>query len=354
MRINFILNSVNDAHSLKRVSDFRKKGLEVNVYGFLRNDETCVDSNTMVLGVFSNTLSYRKRVKIYYRGIKKLFSQHKDNGDLWFYLGLDVAIFAVLADHHRKFIYEECDLVHTYTCNKKAQSVMEGIDKFIIKKAHRTIITSEGFLDFHYGKKAFPDNIIIVPNKLSNDITRFGTTCKAVHDPSHLRFAFVGGVRYQSLLSIADKIGKNFPYHEFHFYGFISPTLLEKELPQRENIIYHGRYKSPEQLPEIYSNIDVLICTYDTQNENVRYAEPNKLYEAIYFSCPIIVSSNTFLAKQVDRLGIGYNVNAFDEDEIKNLVKRIEREIIDKYTSMKQLDKSIAIDNNSYINNIIH
>ena len=51
-------------------------------------------------------------------------------------------------------------------------------------------------------------------------------------NPNNIRFAFVGGVRYNSLLSLAKHICRNFPNHEFHFYGYVSQTINESELPK--------------------------------------------------------------------------------------------------------------------------
>lgn len=82
------------------------------------------------------------------------------------------------------------------------------------------------------------------------------------------------------------------------------------------NVFYHGRFKNPNDLPKIYENIDILLCTYDYRIDNVRYAEPNKLYEAIYFRKPIIVSSNTFLSNKVSELNIGYHIDSLDKNSI--------------------------------------
>jgi glycosyltransferase involved in cell wall biosynthesis len=95
------------------------------------------------------------------------------------------------------------------------------------------------------------------------------------------------------------------------------------------NVFYHGRFKNPEDLPVIYKNIDLLLCAYDYRIDNVRYAEPNKLYESIYFRKPIIVSSNTFLAKKVSDLGIGYHLDSLDNNAIISFIQNITLESIE-------------------------
>ena len=104
MRINFILNSVNDAHSMKRVNDFKKQGYDVKIFGFLRDATTSKIPNAIILGCFSNKQSYKKRISTYYKGIKCAFKEEKRQDILWYYLGLDVALFALLLSQ-KKNIY---------------------------------------------------------------------------------------------------------------------------------------------------------------------------------------------------------------------------------------------------------
>ena len=195
---------------------------------------------------------------------------------------------------------------------------------------------------------------MLVPNRLSSEIWKKEKldVVEKAFDPSHIRFAFVGGLRYKALVNIASVISKTYPNHEFHFYGFVSPTLSENILPKGTNVFYHGAFKNPDDLFDIYADVDVLVSTYDVVSPNVRYAEPNKLYESIFFRCPIVVSSGTFLERKVKRLEIGYSVDPFSEEDINRLVKEIECSYIDKKSVIGKIDKTEAVDKNS-IGNVI-
>lgn len=356
MKIYFILNSLTDAHSIRRVKDFSGIGADVKVFGFLRNKAAQVDDAFTVIGTFSNTLSYRKRVAIYFKGIKQLFKKYSDKDIVWYYLGLDVAWVATLLSPKKKYIYEECDLVHAYIHNKVIFNIFESLDKKIIKHSLFTITTSEGFIDFHYKNSVQqkPGNIVLAENKLSESILDIEQCPKTETDIKHLHFAFVGGLRYKSLLSLAEIIANNFPQLTFDFYGFIAPKFKEEELPKGKNIHYHGRFESPKDLPDIYSKVDVVVATYDVFTVNEKYAEPNKLYESIFFRCPIIVSSNTFLAEKVKRLGIGYDVDPYNKEKVINLVHDIETDLFKKVASINKIDTSYAIGNNNYAKNIVN
>ena len=81
--------------------------------------------------------------------------------------------------------------------------------------------------------------------------------------------------------------------------------------------------KNPEDLNSIYSNVDIVVACYEAENLNERIAEPNKLYEAMFFCKPIIVSKDTFLANQVNENKFGWVVDAYNDAEIIEFVKNI-------------------------------
>lgn len=345
MTINFIMNSISDAHSNKRIKDFEEQGFNARIFGFERNVSSQYRSNISILGNFANSSQYYKRIKIYINGIRKAFKTASKNEDLWFYQGLDTALFAVIFGKKRKYIYEECDMVHTNIKNCIIRYIFEKLDKYIIKNSYKTIVTSEGFLMYHYKDTKTPKNVVLLPNKLSPKVRACKFARENDFNPSHIKFAFVGALKHPSINNIARVISCNFPNHEFHFYGYIAQTINKKELPQGENIYYHGEFHSPEDLPKIYSEIDIVIATYDITGINARFAEPNKFYESIYFRIPLVVSKETFLEKKVRNFKIGYSVNAYDEEDVKKLVKNVERTYLKTKEAISKIPQDYAIDN---------
>ena len=90
-----------------------------------------------------------------------------------------------------------------------------------------------------------------------------------------------------------------------------------------------------------------MLSTYDAEYENVRYAEPNKIYESIYFEKLIIVSKNTFLSEKVHKLGIGYSVDAMNDAEIVDFVNRLSVDEIQRCVNeIKKIDKDYCINVN--------
>ncbi len=330
-QIIFITSTISNSHCKNRIEDFMQRGFDVAVYSFRRDNEavpTSLSYSPVVIGEIVSA-NYFKRLFTYLKGIYTVLKKYKHSKNaLYFVFGLDLAIFLrLLGSQKVSYIYEEADLVQTYGSNKVIRVVLDYIDKKTILKAKLALLTSEGFVDYHFSGRKHPDNIIIVPNKLNPAIQNY-PIAQTSTDISCIRFAFVGGARFDSIDFFVETLLTNFPQHEFHFYGPVEER-MNRFGEKYNNVFYHGRFKNPDDLPKIYENIDLLLCTYDYRIDNVRYAEPNKLYESIYFRKPIIVSSNTFLSKKVAQLGIGYDIDSLNRDSIITFIQNLTTESIE-------------------------
>lgn len=349
-KIVFILNNITITRCLKRITEFIENGYEVDVYGFKKHDEEGYAQpkgfEISVLGVFSQEQSYFARLKVYYKSLKPLFKKYKKQDVIFYYFFFNIA-FAARLQCRRPFIYEESDMPYLGIGNELIRRWLSFVDKKIIKKSLLTVMTSEGFIDYHFGKER-PANIIVVPNRVNPAMIDLPYTCKK-HDLNHLSIAFVGGFRYKSVLNFAYVIGDSFPQHEFHVYGNIleNGKELEKLCSRYRNIHFHGKFRNPDDLPTIYESIDMVLAAYDSTSINAQYAEPNKMYEAIFFRVPIIVSEGTFLSKKVEALNIGYSVNGLDKNEIQQFLSNItQKEYNGKMQGLNAIPQKEAINMN--------
>ena len=351
--IIFITSTTSNSHCKNRIEQFIQQGYKVHVYSFRRDKETTPENLPYKIQVIGEIVSsnYLKRLTIYFRGIKKVVSLYKKEKNILYYsFGLDLAMFLRLFVQKQQYLYEEADLVQTYHSNKIVTTLLNCIDRKIISDSLHTILTSEGYLQYHFPNGAYPKNVTIVPNKLNPAILNYSAK-RSKTDMTHLRFAFVGGARFDSIDHFVEVFLENFPQHEFHFYGPVEPR-MNRFAEKYENVFYHGRFQNPDDLAGIYGSIDILLCAYDYRFANVRYAEPNKLYEAIYFEKPIIVSKSTFLSEKVSKLNIGYIIDPFDDNAIKQFVNGLSKESIEEKIDacINIPKKTCIIDEEIYIN----
>ena len=327
--IVFILSSLNDPHYRKRVEEFMDHGYSVTVYGFNRIGRELPESRytPVVLGEIPNR-SFKSRIRILNSGIRSISDKCK--GKLCFYSSLDIAIFA---SRHIKspYIYEVCDLTELTISNRLVRNLLTRINKRFIRKSVTTIITSQGFME-HFSD-IDPNKFSLIPNKVSPDIPDYRGERKTIAKET-IKIGFAGVIRFETIYHFTKacaEYGKNI---ELHLYGIFNrrdewSSKIEDLVNQYDNIVYHGMFSNPGDLPSIYSDIDMVLCTY-TPTPGVKYAEPNKLYEAIYFRCPIIVSKNVFLGDKVSRMNVGYTINAMDETEIKSFLSTLNEEDFQK------------------------
>ena len=106
------------------------------------------------------------------------------------------------------------------------------------------------------------------------------------------------------------------------------------------NLYHHGPFKSPGDLSRIYNDIDVVVACYDTDSLNERIAEPNKLYEAILFCRPIVVSEGTYLAKRVADYGCGFSIDPSTTDSVLVFLQTLS---LERLSSISLHEKNIDV-----------
>ena len=348
--IVFILNNISHPHCHRRISEFIDNGFNVKVYGFARNGNEIPYKNDLYnsnLLASIDQRNYIKRLSVLFKGIRQVINESNQD-DILYLFGLDIAMFSSIQKRKLSFIYEEADLVHTYIKNNIIKSIFEKIDLKIMKKSLLTILTSEGFARYHFGN-SIPANISLITNRLNPAVLNIKPKYKNKIDINQINFGFAGSIRFKSIYLFAEHIGKYYPQHIFHFFGTCNKKEINlfNKLKKYQNIIFHGVFSNPSDLPSIYSMIDFVVATYDSEFENVRYAEPNKLYEAIYFDTPIIVSENTFLAEKVKNMGVGFSVNVENPESLDNFIKSIsETKINNTVKQINTISKINVINNN--------
>lgn len=347
-KIIFISNNLNSTHDKTRIEEFIKCGAEVEVYGYTRENENGKKRKSefytaQILGhVFP---AYKSRISVYYKTLKQLRKEKKGIDCIYYFFGLDITAVFLLLGKNVKYVYEEADLVYTYMSDRIIRNIFKLIDKYAIRNSYLTALTSEGFIRYHFGNNV-PDNVVLVPNRLNESVLKVEYSPKTKDPNKGVRYGFVGAPRFKAIHNFIDVFCRNFPNKEFHIWGGPIPEDFE-DLKIYKNCIFHGYFSSPVDLPKIYSSLDVVLSTYDSEFDNVRFAEPNKIYESIYFETPIIVSTNTFLEEKVKKMGIGFSLDATNENEIVRFVKDATYIEVQKCVGkIKSIDKNECINKN--------
>lgn len=340
----------------KRIKEFIANGYEVEVYGFEFENVRVNNSKDMayrynVLATipnFPNQLSYKERAFLFYKKIREVIARFNKKETLFYFFTLNTS-FITLVIPNLLFINEESDMLFDRAKNPFVRKIIIWVNKWIVKKSYKTVFTSQGFADFYYGDKV-PSNIVIIPNKVNAACLKLPTVEKEIFDVNHIKFAFIGNARYDSIFNMCKNVGDRFPQHEFHFYGTLNYFTESQKCKVfgYKNVFVHGPFKNPDDLPEIYSKIDFVISTYDSAGINVQHAESNKIYESMFFETPIFVSTNTVLEKIVKRYNMGFAINALNDEEVVRTIELITVEQFERFrASLKLIDKKESVNDNT-------
>ena len=327
--IIFFVMSLSQPRCIKRVISFKNAGFHCIVYGYRRGiyDVNAFPDDIQVhdFGQVKNR-DYKNNFGQIRRDISYVIHNH-GRAALYYSFGFAPSLFFALKKI--PFIYECSDVWYAYPKFNNIRWILKYLDKCLIKKSKITVMTSEGFSRF-FGVEDF-EKVIVLPNRVSPYLCELKRYCNTTSN--EIAFGFVGSIRYINVFRFAEIIGKYFPHFSFHFYGGAGRAQINRvqELVSLyPNVLYHGTFKSPEDLPKIYDNIDVIVACYDNASINEQIAEPNKLYESLFFCKPIIVSPNTYLAERVKQLNCGFVVDASEEQCVYDFINTITASSINK------------------------
>lgn len=349
-KIVFIVNVLRQARCVRRIEDFISRGYDVRVYGYNRRGAQTheLSFESILLGTISLDMSYVQRIRMMRRTIRTVIE--KEGKDCVYYLfNYDVALAFLSLNRKSKYVYEISDLMELMVGNPLLKKVLIAINKKMMDGALLNVFTSHGFLDFYYKRSEDRSRTLVLPNKLNKKCLELPYPEPTKFNPDNIRFSFTGAIRSEALYHFVRTIAK-MGKHEMHLFGIYSDDKSFSEkirclVDKYDNIYYHGEFINPDDFPSIYCMIDIVVSLY-TANDNDKYLEPNKLYEAIFYEKPIIVAANTYLGERVKQTNVGYCLNVDNILDYEKLINNISNEnYLEKHNACAAISKRDSIDN---------
>lgn len=354
----FLVQQLSQPRCLKRIEEFKDFGFNTRVFGF---DNGLYNDNIKKIGIeaiwkIDKQSSKLKKILKYIELVKHV-KQKITEQDILYVFGFELGMLVSFLGPKR-FIYEEADISASRFTNPYVKKALINLDKRTIKKSKLTVFTSEGFEKYLFGShNSYSRKIVYAKNKLHPSfLHKKRPEIKKIPIDS-ICFGFIGLIRYpNTILRFAKVVGENYPQHTFHFWGDVEGDILKSyDWVAYKNVFFHGKFKNPEDLNKVYSFIDINVVCYDTTSDNVKIAEPNKLYESIYFSKPIVVSTNTYLKERVQELNSGYSIDASRDECIIDFINNLNKndlESIQKHCDNIPVSELVT-DSKSFMEEII-
>lgn len=339
-RIVVVSDNASHPRHHRRVEALLQAGYRVTVYTFERqycwNFTFPTAAEVVSLGQVLDRHYFNRLPKIM-RAVLRIWSNERGrpHASLLYAFGLDGAILGYLvAKHVGALAYEVGDLRNPTPEKTLFGRLVQVFEDALLARCSLLVTTSPSFLEVFFKKRcpSIANRTLIVENKLS------ATYVATVQRPSirltsePVRIGYVGVLRYERTFNpLLKAVSQRRSRYELHIHGDgILRPLAEASAVENPNIHYHGPFRNPEDLADMYRSLDICYVVYDNSDLNVRLALPSKLYQCTYFVVPMVVAAETALWERMRAWGVGWAVDPRDEGFLDDFLDALSPKEIDR------------------------
>ncbi len=290
--------------------------------GFQRevNQGTTPNHNITYLGIIKPA-NYLKRVLTLIWSIRKVRSALQRN-QLVYVFNTDLALMMIFASLglRRPIAMEVTDIQPIQTRPGLIGKIVRQIEKFALSQLDLLVLMSTGYRDYYqrWLKSNIPE--LLVEERIEPSLA----SVYAQHKPvvrsgmplgdRKLRIGYYGNIRSRwSLRLLAALCSSSNDRFDVVIAGLVSHKIRHfDDYLQKDNAIrYLGPFRHPEDIPYLYSSVDMILACYSPMIP-FGWSQASRYYEACFFRKPLIVRAGTEAARQVESHGIGHIIE--DDD----------------------------------------
>ena len=337
MRVAFFGHDASDAAIRRRIKSFHDDGMHVDGYMMRRGALADTAWRNHDLGM-TKPGAFVHRAKSIVTGTRKALSFRAElaQADIMYARNLDMLAIAVRVKRKLKLdipIVYECLDVHRLLCRTDLiGKTLRGLERRLLRASSALVVSSPAFLTHHFErhyKGAYEP--VLIENRLTDSFTGGARpdATQVAQSPTEagpLRLGWVGILRCQRSLNLlcetARRLGSKV---EIRIHGIVAENEVpnfETQIEAYDNIRFFGRYRAPEDLDQIYRDLD-LVWSGDFMEAgfNSVWLLPNRIYEGGFFATPSISPTGTQTAQWVRDHNCGFTLSEPLESELPALME---------------------------------
>lgn len=337
-RIAFFGHDVADAAVRRRARGFQDDGFHVTGFMMRRREPLAQEWDNIDLGQ-THDGAFLQRIRQVFRGARTAAASGESlrSADVIYARNLDMLACAFLAKRYAKLdtpVIYECLDIHRLLCRSDAIGKgLRALEGWLLKRSAALVVSSPAYLSQHF-ERYYPGRFqaYLIENRLSGHAS-YGARLSAENEmkAGKIRLGWVGNLRCSRsldlLCQVADRFGAQV---EVKLHGVPALTEIpdfQQKVAARPNISFYGRYRSPEDLPGIYSGLDVVWSgDFMEAGLNSTWLLPNRIYEGGYYCVPPIAPAETETARWVARHDCGFVLDEPLEKTLPELIEALLRD----------------------------
>ena len=317
----FLLQTAEHVRFRKRAELLEEEGLAALIMAFERNSYPMPEGSFRYQSLGSLThRNYLKRILPFVRALGRIRAAARSSQAIYCF-GLDMLLLGWLASLglKRTLIYEVGDIREVLTGEGFKASLFRFLERFLLARTALLVVTSKAFVTgYFYGVQGFSAlNYQVVENKLDQN------WLKNLHPQEDLevrhgllRIGYFGVLRCRRSWEILKKAAAGGAGRLEVYIRGISRVIDLEEVGDQPYMIYGGPYVSPDELPDLYGQVDLVWACYPYQGSktgNWQWAKTVRFYEACFFNKPMLVQAGTEDSRVVEEYDIGLTVDMNDD-----------------------------------------
>jgi len=248
----------------------------------------------------------------------KWLVQSRDHFDVVHACDFDTVVPALLMKwfYKKAVIYDIFDFYadHFRTKSKNLRNIVRFVDNRVVNSVDGVILADDSRVDQIGGKPKLLITINNSPPDIS-EILELGDS--SIESSDNFNIVFVGILQRDRGLSQLFALLEKHPDWCLDIAGFGADVgFVTEESNKLNNVTWHGRIDYPKAL-KLSADADTLIALYDPKVPNHQFASPNKIFEAMMLSKPIVVAKNTGMDTLVTQHNNGVAVDYNNPNELE-------------------------------------
>lgn len=259
--------------------------------------------------------------------------------DVVYASGPDMALMAVLSGIGlgRPVVLEVGDIRRIQVSSGLVGSLARLIERWLLSRCALLVVTAPGFVDEYYAKRLKTRiQTLVIENKLEPESasdqrgSRPGGSSGKPNQP--IRVGYFGMLRCEWSLQVLETLVLK---HPMQFSVLIAGTPLDQsDLQQRvsniPNVEYVGPYRSPDDLPGLYRDIDLSWAAYPGPDKGDpdwwlarAICRSNRLYESCRYETPVVSVEGSGDAVEVRKHDIGLVIVDQDVEAVVDVLAHL-------------------------------